>query len=114
MLGKFVDLGENKRGLGNVHWKSSNNDTSWNISVAFLQSCLSINGANECLTGVNMKRNQETQRSGKRQHLKTNQKLYNENVLLLTSFARSEWESTVFAFGFFAQTSLLRRSRGLC
>ena len=42
--------------------ESPNNNTSWNISVAFLVSCLSISEANECLTGVNMKRNQETQR----------------------------------------------------
>ena len=39
--------------------KSSNNNTSWNISVGFLESCLSMSEANECLTGVNMKRNQE-------------------------------------------------------
>ena len=32
------------------------------FSVAFLESCLSISEANECLTSVNMKRNQETQR----------------------------------------------------
>ena len=58
----LVDLNENKKGLGNVRWKSSNNNTSWNISVAFLESCLSISEANECLTSVNMKQNQETQR----------------------------------------------------
>ena len=40
--------------------------------VAFLESCLSISEANECLTSVNMKRNQETQRQGKWQHLKAN------------------------------------------
>ena len=33
-----------------VCWKSSNNNTSWNISVAFLESCLSISDANEYLT----------------------------------------------------------------
>ena len=33
------------------------------FSVAFLQRCLSISEANECLTSVNMKRNyKETQR----------------------------------------------------
>ena len=43
--------------------KSSNNNTSWNISVALLESYLiSISEENVCLTGVNMKRNQETQR----------------------------------------------------
>ena len=57
-----IDLNENRKGLGNVRWKSSNNNTSWNISVAFLESCLSISKASECLTSVNMKRNQETQR----------------------------------------------------
>ena len=36
------------RGLGNVRWKSSNNNTSWNISVAFFESCLSISETNEC------------------------------------------------------------------
>ena len=61
-FGEKVDLNENKKALGNVCWKSSNNNTSWNISVAFLESCLSISEANECLTSVNMKRNQETQR----------------------------------------------------
>ena len=58
----WVDLNKNKKGLGNVRCKSSNNNTSWNIGVAFLESCLSICEANECLTSVNMKRNQETQR----------------------------------------------------
>ena len=57
-----VDLNENKKGLGNVRCKSSNNNTSWNIGVAFLESCLSISEANECITSVNVKRNQETQR----------------------------------------------------
>ena len=32
--------------LGMFLWKSSNNNTSWNISVAFLDSCLSISKAN--------------------------------------------------------------------
>ena len=32
------------------------------LVVVFLESCLSISEANECLTRVNMKRNQETQR----------------------------------------------------
>ena len=36
-------------------WKISNNNTSWKISVAFLESCLSISEANERLTSVNMK-----------------------------------------------------------
>ena len=27
----WVDLNENKRGLGNVCWNRSNDDTSWNI-----------------------------------------------------------------------------------
>ena len=56
-----VDSNENKKGLGNVRWKSTNNIRSCNISVAFLESCLSISEANECLTSVNMKWNQETQ-----------------------------------------------------
>ena len=50
-----IDLNENNKGLGNVRWKSSNNNTSWNISVAFLESCVSISEAIECLTSVNMK-----------------------------------------------------------
>ena len=32
------------------------------INVAFLESCLCISEANECLTYVNMKRNQQAQR----------------------------------------------------
>ena len=44
-----VDLNGKKKALGNVCWKSSNNNTSWNISVAFLKSCLSISEENECL-----------------------------------------------------------------
>ena len=41
-------------------WKILNNNTSWNIGVAFRESSLSsISEANECLTGVNTKRNQE-------------------------------------------------------
>ena len=50
-----VDLNETKNGLGNVRWKSSNNNTFWNISVAFLESSLAISEANECLTNVNIK-----------------------------------------------------------
>ena len=42
--------------------KESNNNTSWNISTAFLESCLSISEVNECLTSVNMKRNKQAQR----------------------------------------------------
>ena len=61
-LSETVDFNEDKKALGNVRWKSSNNNTSCNISVAFLESCLSISEANECLTSVNMKRNLETQR----------------------------------------------------
>ena len=45
-----------------VRWKRSNNNTSWNISVAFLDSYLSINKAHKCLTAVNMKRNQQAMR----------------------------------------------------
>ena len=45
-----------------VGWKRSSNNTFWDISAAFLESCLSISEANECLTGVNMKRNQQAQR----------------------------------------------------
>ena len=37
-----------------------------------VEICLSISEPSECLTGVNMKRNQEAQRKGKRRHLKTN------------------------------------------
>ena len=37
-------------------------NTSWNISVAFRESCLSISEANECLTSVNMKRNEQALR----------------------------------------------------
>ena len=55
-------LNENKRGLGVFLRNISNNNTPWNISVAFLESCLSISEASECLTGENMKRDQETQR----------------------------------------------------
>ena len=54
-------------------WKILNNNTSWNIGVAFRESSLSsISEANECLTGVNTKRNQEAQRQGKRQPPKMN------------------------------------------
>ena len=35
-------LDENKRGLGMFLWKSSKNNTSWNISVPFLENCVSI------------------------------------------------------------------------
>ena len=59
-FGGKIDLNENKKGLGNVRCKSSNNNTSWNISVAFLESYLSISEEIECLTSVNWKRNQET------------------------------------------------------
>ena len=38
-----------------ILWKRSNN-TSWNIRVAFLESCISISEANECLTGENIKK----------------------------------------------------------
>ena len=51
---KYLSL--NKRGLDTFVEKVRN------ISVAFLESCLSISEANQRLTGVNMKRNQETQR----------------------------------------------------
>ena len=44
-----VDLNENRKALGNVCWKSSNNNRSWNIIVAFFKSCLSISEENECL-----------------------------------------------------------------
>ena len=47
-------------------WESSNNNTSWDISVAFLESW-AISETNECLTGVNMRRNQQAQREGKQQ-----------------------------------------------
>ena len=66
---------------------------------------LSISEANECLTGVNMKQNQETQRKGKRQHLKTNTAVKTEKKMnkkpynvLLTSFARSVRESICILF----------------
>ena len=52
-------VGKVLKRLGNVR---SNNNTSWNISVAFLESCLYISEANECLASANMKRDQETQR----------------------------------------------------
>ena len=44
-----VDLNENRKALGNVCWKSSNNNRSWNIIVAFFKSCLAISEENECL-----------------------------------------------------------------
>ena len=37
-----------------VRWKSSSNNTCWNINVAFRESCLSISEANECLAVVNI------------------------------------------------------------
>ena len=39
---------------------------------------LSISEANECPTSVNTNRIQETQREGKRQHLKTNRQRYKQ------------------------------------
>ena len=62
---KERDLCEKTEGKyfpSNVRWKTSNNNTSWNINLAFLESCLSISEANECLTGVNVKRNQRAQK----------------------------------------------------
>ena len=53
-----------KKGLGNVRWKSSNKNTSWNISVVFRESCLYIYKrlGNEYLTSVKCKkRDHETQ-----------------------------------------------------
>ena len=68
---------------------------------------LSISEANECLTGVNMKQNQETQRKGKRQHLKTNtavktekkmnQKPYNKCLInLVYSVCTGKYLPSVF------------------
>ena len=57
----WADLGENKRGLGMFLGKVQTM-TSWNISVAFLENCLSISKANECLPGINMKQNQQALR----------------------------------------------------
>ena len=37
---------------------TSNNNTSRNIIIVFLESCLLISEENECLTVVNMERNQ--------------------------------------------------------
>ena len=42
--------------FGGKNKRSSNNNTSWNSSVAFCESCLSISEVNYCLTYVN-KRN---------------------------------------------------------
>ena len=40
----------------------SNNNTPWNISLDFLESCLSISEENEYLAGLNTKGNQQAQR----------------------------------------------------
>ena len=40
----------------------SKNNTSWNISVSFYKNYLSKSAGNECLTGVNMKRNDQAQK----------------------------------------------------
>ena len=44
-----------------VRWEILGNNMSWNINVTFVESFLSISEGNECLTGVNTKRNQQAQ-----------------------------------------------------
>ena len=84
MVGKF---------LGNVRWKSSYNNTSWNISVAFLESCLSISEENECLTSVNMKTN-----TALKTEKKMNQKPYNKCLINLAySVCTGKYLPSVFS-----------------
>ena len=113
-----IDLNENKKGLGNVRWKSSKNNTSFNISIAFLESCLSIRDANECqrvsawseTKKLRIKVNgniwRRTQR--KKQGRKWT-KIHIINVLLV-SFARSVWKSICLLLFFHRSRSFVARS----
>ena len=74
-------MNENIKGLGTVRWRSSNNNTSWNIIVAFLERC------------DTQGKWSETKKLRGRQHVKTNTALkwtksHIINVLL-SSFAQS-------------------------
>ena len=40
----------------------SKNNMSWNTSVSFCKNYLPKGAGNECLTGVNMKRNEQAQK----------------------------------------------------
>ena len=57
----MFNLNEIKLRTLNVCWKIPNN-MSWNIGVSFLKRFLSKFVVNECLTGVNMKRNEHERR----------------------------------------------------